>query len=342
MTNIGALSGGSSGGITGQLDVQWIVEQIIYAKQQPIRDLETYEVFYEAKKEAFQELNTKVSALESALYNLNNSGFETKSASLSREDYLTADASTTADNGQYSIIIQQLASTQSDSSTGLSSRNDQLLTDDTFQIYQDAAKTILLGEVDYSGGTQSLTDLKDAINSLGLDVTATVIQYDTDDYRLQLTSDDTGTDNAFYVTADVDLGWSNKVSAADAQIYVNNPDDDTNYITRSSNTIDDVISGVTLNLLEADDTKTTTLTIGSDSSNLKENIQTFVTAFNETMDYLNAQFTFDEDRDAAGVLSGESAAVKIKTDLLTLATSRVGGHDGSNDYSSFAVIGLEI
>ncbi len=62
MADIGALSGGGAGGITGQLDVQWIVEQIIYAKQQPIRDLETYEFFYEAKKEAFQDLNTRVSA----------------------------------------------------------------------------------------------------------------------------------------------------------------------------------------------------------------------------------------------------------------------------------------
>lgn len=80
MADIGALSGGGAGGITGQLDVQWIVEQIISAKQQPIRELETYEIFYEAKKEAFQELNTRVSAVESALYTLNNNGFASKTA----------------------------------------------------------------------------------------------------------------------------------------------------------------------------------------------------------------------------------------------------------------------
>jgi len=96
MTDLSSLSGGSSGGITGQLDVQWIVEQIIYAKQQPIRELETYEAFYEAKKEAFKVLNTRVSAVESALYTLNNSGFSGKNAAVSSEDYFTATAATTA------------------------------------------------------------------------------------------------------------------------------------------------------------------------------------------------------------------------------------------------------
>jgi len=94
MTNISGLSsGGSSGNIAGQLDVQWIVEQLIYAKQQPIRDLEVFETFYEAKKEAFQELNTRVSSVESALYKMNNSSFDSKSASVSSEDFFTATAS---------------------------------------------------------------------------------------------------------------------------------------------------------------------------------------------------------------------------------------------------------
>jgi flagellar capping protein FliD len=94
MSDVGGVSSG--GGITGQLDVRYIVEQMIYAKQQPIRDLEVYESFYEAKKEALQELNTKVSAVESALYNLNSSGFQSKIASVSSSTYLTATATTSA------------------------------------------------------------------------------------------------------------------------------------------------------------------------------------------------------------------------------------------------------
>lgn len=336
------LSGGASGSITGQLDVQWIVEQIIKSKQQPIEDLETYEAFYEAKKEAFQELNTKVSALESALYNLNTSGFDAKGATLSTGDYLSASASSSASTGKYSIIVQQLAAAQSDASIGLTSADAKLLTNNTFQIWTDSSKTTLLGEVDYSSGTMSLNDLKNAINKLGIDINASVIRYGANDYRLHLTADKTGTENGFYVEAEAALGWSTRLAAADAQVYVNNPDDNINYITRSSNTITDILPGVTLNLKQADDTKTTTLTIGADTSGLKENIQSFVDAYNNVMDYLNTQFTFDEEGQKSGVLSGESAAVKVKNDLLFLATSRVQGVDTSEQYKSLSVIGVEL
>jgi flagellar hook-associated protein 2 len=342
MSDIGILSGGASGSVTGQLDVQWIVEQLIKAKQQPIKDLETYETFYKAKKEAFQELNTRVSALESALYNVNTSGFDAKGATLSTGDYLAASASTSASTGLYSIIVQQLAAAQSDASTGFTGPDEPLLADNTFKIWTDASKTTLLGEIDYSTGTLGLNGLKNAINDLGLEIDATVIRYGANDYRLQLTAGETGTDNGFFVEAEAALGWSNKIAAADARIYVNNPDDNINYITRSSNTITDVIPGVTLDLKQADDTKTTTLTIGSDSAGLKENIQSFADAYNGVMDYLNTQFTFDEEKQRAGVLSGESAALKVKNDLLTIATSRVQGVDTSEKYKSLSVIGVEL
>ncbi len=350
MANIGALTGGSSGNIAGQLDVQWIVEQIIYAKQQPIRDLETFETFYEAKKTAFQELNTKVSALESSLYSLNNSGFDSKSATLSTEDYFTAAASATASNGDYSIVVDQLASAQSDTSDGFSSADDQVLSDRKV-IIKNYDGTETLGEVDFTGGTQSLNGLKNEINSLGLDITATVINFGTEDspdYHIQLTSDNTGVENGFTIDEDTGAGtkanFVNKNAATDARIYVNtdpvaNPLD---FITRSTNTISDVISGVTLTLKDADDTRTTALSVSSDSSNLKEDIQNFVEKFNDVMDYLNAQFTYNENKEAAGVLSGESTALKVKQDLLSLATTRVEGIDASDDYKSFAVIGLGI
>jgi flagellar hook-associated protein 2 len=332
------------------LDVQWIVEQLIYAKQQPIRDLEVYETFYEAKKTAFQELNTKVSAVENALYNLNTSGFESKSTALSSEDYLTASASTGASNGNYSIIVEQLAAARSDTSAGFASAGDQELEFGTVTIKNyDGTET--LGTVDFSTGTKSLTQLKDEINTMDIGVSAAVINFGTADspsYRIQLTADETGTENGFIIE-ETDAGggtlptFTNQIAAADAYIYVNTDGSDPAYrITRESNTISDAISGVTLNLKDADIGQTTTLTVTSDSSDLKEKIQTFADSFNEVMDYLNAQFSYDEESERAGVLSGESTARKVKEDLLSLATSRVDGINASEKYNGFSVIGLEM
>jgi len=355
MSDVGTLTSGASGSITGQLDVQWIVEQLIYAKQESIRDLETYELFYETKKEAFQELNTKVSALESTIYTMNTEGFDSKTTSLSRDDYLSATASTSASSGDYSIVVKQLAKAQSEASTGFSSADDQVLQDGKLTI-QNYDGTETLGEVDFTGSSMSLNDMKYEINSLNIGVTATVVNFGTStspDYKIQITADDTGVENGFTLVetlggggSEVLPGFTEKVAAQDAQIYVNtdpatNPGD---YITRSSNTIDDVISGVTLNLLDKDDalSDVTTLTVTSDTTGLKENIQSFVDSYNEVMDFLNGHFTYDEENERAGVLSGEAAALKVKSDLLSIATSRVSGLDSSDDYKSFAVIGLEI
>jgi flagellar hook-associated protein 2 len=341
MSSVDSISGGAAGSITGELDVQWIVEQIIYAKQAPIRDLETFEVFYEAKKEAFQELNTRVSAVESALYTLNESGFAGKTATQSSDDFFTTTVSTTASNGNYSIKVKQLAQAESYTS-------DIAIDDPTKTTIFNNGDTFVITPRDGSGAEtidvtgKSLNDLKNSINSLGLDVTASVIQYDTDDYRLVVTADETGLDEGFTISgnaATTTLSMDQKIANQDAQIYVNNFTDP---ISRSSNTFSDVIEGVTFNLTDADDSTIVTIAIEEDSSNLKENIQTFVDAFNDAMDYLNSQFEYDEENERAGVLSGESAAVKVKNDLLTLATSTVSGHDGSNSYRSFALIGLEM
>jgi flagellar hook-associated protein 2 len=346
MSEIGGLGGGSAGSITGQLDVQWIVEQLIYAKQQPIRDLEVFETWYEAKREAFQELNTKVSSVESALYDLKSSGFSSKNANLSSEDYLTASASTSAASDvSYSIVVKQLAQAES-----YTSDNAVTDADDTTIFDALGSKQFTITPRDGSDAEtidvtgMSLNQLKTEINSLDIGATASVINYDTNDNRLVITADETGEDNGFTLSGDAavtTLGMDQKIANQDARISVNNPGV---YISRESNTITDVISGVTLNLKDFDDAETdaTILTIGADTTALRENIGTFVDAYNETMDYLNAQFTYDEENERAGVLSGETGARKVKDDLLRLAVSRVAGIDADESYSSFSIIGLEM
>lgn len=322
----------------GQLDVQYIVEQIIYSKKEPIRDLEEYQTIYKAKRAAFQTLNTKASAVESALQSLVSSGFSAKSATSDDESAFTATATSAADSGSTSIIVRQLAKAQSDSSTGLASKSDLLLTDGTtFSITQGGVTR----DIQITGQTRSLTGLKNAINNSGLDVMATVI-YDGSQYKLQVTSRSTGTENGFTVTdTGVGTALSTKVTAQDAWINVNTSAEE-DKIVRSSNTIDDVISGVTLNLKKADVSSAVNLNVASDTEGFQDKLDTFVTAFNEAIDFLNTQFEYNTETGTAGVLSGESAARKMQTDLLGLVTSRVGGLSSTDSYASLASIGLTI
>lgn len=428
----GASSTSSGSSIGGPLDVQYIVEQIIASKKKPITDLETFQVFYTEKKKAFQELNTKVSSLETALFALTGSGFDSKSASSSLSDYVGASSSSTATAGDYTVTVRQMARAQSTTSKGYSSAGEMVLTDGTTFTITQGTKT---ANISIAGQTRTLSGLKDAVNSSGLDVTAAVV-YDGSAYKLQITSKKTGTANGFTigdgavgtafntnalsstfssassavltqgktlsiteggdtfdftidaasdslneladtinntvgldVTASVKTSGSRsylqltsdtagqefsisdtgtgaglqfaRMAARDALVNINTTDE-ADAISRSSNTVSDVISGVTLTLKKEDASTPVTVTVSNDTAKVKENIQTFVTKFNELADFLNTQFTYNEEKNRAGVLSGEAAARKVQMDMLNLVSSRVKGIDESDPYKTMAVIGVSL
>ncbi|MFH1673047.1 MAG: flagellar filament capping protein FliD [Pseudomonadota bacterium] len=124
-------------------------------------------------------------------------------------------------------------------------------------------------------------------------------------------------------------------AGADAHITVDGVD-----VYPTSNTVDDVITGVTLNLKKVD-AATVTLTVGRDYDAVKEKIQEFVTAYNATMDVINAQMTYNEDNEApGGPLFGDSTLRTIKSNLVDIAISPVDGLSG--DFSTLGLIGISI
>ncbi len=79
------------------------------------------------------------------------------------------------------------------------------------------------------------------------------------------------------------------VAGADASIIV-----DGVTTTSADNTVDDVISGVTLNLLKTDADTTITLNIDRDLDAIMEKISAFVDAYNEVTSYIQQQQSYDE------------------------------------------------
>ncbi len=333
----------SNESISGPLDVNYIVEQIINGKKGEIKTLETYETLYNAKKSAFQELNTLVSAVESSLYSIKSSGFSKYAAASSDTSALAVSASTTAGAGNYSIIVGQLARAQSNTSAGLASSTDLLLAEGTtFSITQGGETET----IDITGQTRSLSGLKSAINQLDLDVNATLV-YDGANYKLQVTSTATGAANAFTIddTSGGAVGTAMatpKLTALDAEIYVNSPVAAENKITRSGNVFSDVIPGLTMSLRKADAATTISVDVTSDTASLRSGIEGFVSAFNSAVNFLNTQFTFNEQTGASGALSGESAARKVQLDLMSIVSSRVQGIDSGSAFKSLATAGLTL
>ena len=86
-------------------------------------------------------------------------------------------------------------------------------------------------------------------------------------------------------------------------------------VTRSSNSIDDVISGVTLDIARVDtsDFSTVNITISRDTDSIKGKVNEFTDSYNEIMENINQHFAYNEETKKAGVLSGESTLRTIKS-----------------------------
>jgi len=94
-------------------------------------------------------------------------------------------------------------------------------------------------------------------------------------------------------------------------------------VTRSSNKIDDVISGVTLDISRVDSGFTVDVNISRDTDSIKTSVNAFITNYNSTIDFINKEFKFNEDLDESGTLSGETILSSIKTSIQSIITGTI-------------------
>ena len=92
-------------------------------------------------------------------------------------------------------------------------------------------------------------------------------------------------------------------------------------VTRNSNSIDDVINGVTIDLARVESGATVNLTISRDTDRIKSSANDFITEYNGIIEFISQQFTFDEDTKSSGLLAGESALSTIKSTIQSTITS---------------------
>jgi flagellar hook-associated protein 2 len=111
-------------------------------------------------------------------------------------------------------------------------------------------------------------------------------------------------------------------------------------VTSSDNTLDDVLPGVTLNLLKADDTTEVTLNIDRDIDAIIDKISTFVDSYNEVAAYIHEQQSYDvENETTGGVLFGDGTLSSVKSDLLSTLVQTVSGV--SSEFSTLGLVGIE-
>ena len=115
------------------------------------------------------------------------------------------------------------------------------------------------------------------------------------------------------------------------------------WIKRSSNTIDDVISGVTLHLHDTTDTTGEQITLTRDVDLVKDKLTSMIDAYNIAVAYIKEKTGYDDTLKTAGVLMGDYVVSIIKNQLRTPLYTRTSGF--IKDIDTFlmpAHIGLEL
>lgn len=101
----------SFGGLASGLDSQSIIQQLMALESRPLNLLNTQRTRLEQQNEAYRTLNTRVSALENAAFELTQLGnVRGRKASSSNRDKLLATANANAQTGTFSVEILKRAS----------------------------------------------------------------------------------------------------------------------------------------------------------------------------------------------------------------------------------------
>jgi flagellar hook-associated protein 2 len=115
------------------------------------------------------------------------------------------------------------------------------------------------------------------------------------------------------------------------------------WIKRSSNTVDDVIYGVTLHLHDTTDASGEQITLTRDIDSVKENLRSMIDAYNFAIIYVKEKTGYNDVLKTAGVLMGDYVVSTIRSQLLTpLITQTSGFIEDIDTFLMPGQIGLEL
>ncbi|TFY88604.1 flagellar filament capping protein FliD [Pseudomonas kairouanensis] len=334
-------------GVGSGLDLDSILTSLEESKEASLlTPITNQETSVNAEITAYGTLTSALTKLQTAAEALADSSlYDSLTTSLSGSG-VTAATTSDAVAGTYKLEVTQLAQAQSLTTDGVASKTTALGTGTlTLQVGSEDAVSITL-----TSSNNTLEGIRTAINASGAGVTASIVNDGSGTpYRLVLTSDSTGTASEMTVSYTSDdstdaasslFGYDGStgnmtqtVEALDAELTINGIS-----ITSQTNTVEDALQGITLNLSATGSAQT--LTISQDTDAIYDAVSAFVTAYNSYVSTVDTLTSYDADADTAGELLGDSTTRRISTKLSSDLYSAVGS--GTFSYLSQLGISLEV
>ncbi|OQA36121.1 MAG: Flagellar hook-associated protein 2 [Acidobacteria bacterium ADurb.Bin340] len=341
-------------GLSTNLPTDQLVEAILQAEGQGMVRMQDRQNLNAKRASLIRTFRTNLMALQTTFGTLANSSFSSRSVTSSdaNNTYLAATANGAA-NGTYEVVVRQAAqgarltapaatTSLTASLGGTDSVGDGTGTYDyTLTNTDGEAVTVSL-----SAANNTLGGLRDAINAQAgtTGVQATVVQTAAtgDSYKLVLSTTGTGQGTAgdsVYLKgnagnllglADTGSGTQSQVAAKNALFSVNGIE-----LERSSNVVTDAVDGLTLTLKAGDETKTTTLTVGTNREGLKSAMGDLVAKYNALYK------AYKDNSGSGGALAGDSTLRTILSQVRSFMTGQPQGIAADATYRSGAELGLK-
>jgi len=260
-------------------------------------------------------------------------------------DAFTATSKSGAIAGRYDVHVTQLASHQTlVAASGQTDRSTQIGGANAGGVIS----VVVNGEtrtLDLAGQGTSLNDIVKAINASDLGVDATLINDGSNaPHRLMLTTRETGAQHqitkisvegntalqAVLGYPGNDGGMQQNIAAVDAALTVNGI-----AVTSSSNTVEDVIEGVSLTLTKTS-SEPQSLTVEADLDSAKGAVKQFVDAYNALQNQIANLTRYDQTSHQHSVLTGDSVARTIQSRARGIIDVSMTG----NGYANLAQLGI--
>ena len=345
-----------STGIGSGLDVNSLVSKLMQVESQPLTSLAKKQTSYQAKLSAYGTLNSALGSFQSAVANLSNpSVFQSLTATSGDSTIASATAAVSAAAGTYSITVNQLAQNQSISSAGQVSSSDAIGTGTSTTVSfqfgtiagtavngtypsgatftQDTTQTT--GTVTIDSSNNSLQGIRDAINSAGIGVNASIVgDGSATPYHLVLSSAKTGATSSLQISATGDSAVANLLNynpsgtqnfteistAQNASLKVNGIN-----ITSAANTVTSAVQGVTLNLTKAG---TTSISVTTNSGAVQNSVTNFVQAYNALNATITSLTSYNSSTQKGGLLLGDSTTQGVQNQIRNSLSAAVNGLGG--------------
>jgi len=314
-----------------------LVDQLVAAERKPKEQrLDQKTELTEAKLSAYGQLRSAVTEMRLPMRQLGSAdAMKSFTAESSGSNVSASVDASKASRGSYSLDVTQMAEAHAMAFAEMPDRDASSVGAGTLTLSVGDKQT----DITIDDTNDTLQGLANSINDANAGVSASIINTGNG-YRLVMSSDETGSANEINMSTDAaggsDLanflaGAEETTAAQDAVLTVNGIS-----VTKGSNTIDDVVDGVTFDITGEGKS---TVEVAQDTKAVADRVQEFVDKFNAVQDTISQLTSYNVDEQQGSILTGDSTVRNVENQLRRTISEIVPGLENAN-VRSLADVGI--